>query len=167
MKCLLWSTWGWLRIDWLLMVKVHLKTINNVLKRLCFMWHQRERFWKYQHSIPLTNVVMSVQSAWVIVFSPSIPPCCGYVCTSPPHAALILTQILVSPSTLPQACNWYLGKGKTGWKQSWCWDFVVSGEVYELLLTGVWPQQITCCKAGRERKEVLPFSGSSMGGSGQ
>lgn len=61
------------------------------------------------------------------------------------------------------------GRGKTGrkFKQSWCWDFIVSGDVYELILTRIWLQQAVCRRAGRERKEVLPFPGSSKGGNGQ
>lgn len=61
--------------------------------------------------------------------------------------------------------NWCLRKGKTGWelKQNWCWDFIVSREVYELLLTRIWLQQMTCYRAGRERTEVLLFPGSSVG----
>lgn len=173
MKCLLSSTWGWLRIDWLLMmVKVHQRQeTNNVLKRLCFVWHQWQQiFCKYQHTIPLTNVVMSELSACVIFFplpsllvvGMSIQDLHMLHWSLPRYSSL---QVLLNRLVY----NSCLRKGKTGWKlkQSWCWDFVVSREVYELLLTRIWLQQITCCRAGRERKEVLHFPGSSVGGSEQ
>lgn len=125
---------------------------------------------RYQHTIPLTNVVMSELSAWVI-FSPlpsllvvgmSIQDLHMLHWSLPRYSSLqVLLNRLVYTSCLR--------KGKTGWKlkQSWCWDFVVSRDVYELLLTRIWLQQITCCRAGRERKEVLHFPGSSVGGSEQ
>lgn len=61
------------------------------------------------------------------------------------------------------------GREKAGrkFKQSWCWDFIVSRDVYELLLTRIWLQQVRYWRAGREREEVLPFPVSSKGGNEQ
>lgn len=61
------------------------------------------------------------------------------------------------------------GREKAGrkFKQSWWWDFIVSRDVYELLLTRIWLQQVRYWRAGRERKEVLPFPVSSKGGNEQ
>lgn len=61
------------------------------------------------------------------------------------------------------------GREKAGrkFKQSWCWDFIVSRDVYELSLTRIWLQQVRYWRAGRERKEVLSFPVSSKGGNKQ
>lgn len=98
-----------------------------------------------------------------MIFSSFIPPC-GYVYARPARAALIGTQILISHKQA--VYNWCLRKIKTGWKfkQSWCWDFVVSKEVFELLLISIWLQLVTC---SRTAVRVLPFPGGSTGESGQ
>lgn len=135
--------------------------------KMCFIWHPWQIFCEYWHSIPLTNVVMTLLSAWVFG---------GFF--SPPSLLVVdmsIPDILMLHSSLPDIhlfkYNWislYIigvsGREKQfGNFNKTDADFIVSSEVYELLLTRICLPQITCCRAGRERTGVLPFPGSAAG----